>query len=389
MVYNKMRVVITANGKGERMKYLSPLPKHELYFGDKKIIDHLKEVFPGAEVLTGFESNSRRETLERIRDYTDCLIVDCDIIPKTGFKYVSAIYDNGSVLVFDSDKEKYSSVQVPLNFIIKASENKSISNTKCSGMYFVKSVDLLLKNMTDDNSIVSGMIGSGITRETDIIKLGDPSDYYEALGIKDGSFTGNRVEFNKNTVIKYCATGRDEAHWYQQASNVFSVPAVKYSDSEMIITERIYPTTKPTAEDFIRVIGMMRQTGGQGNGRDFQTYLDNLPGYEKPIKLVSHPGTFFHGDLSTHNVLKNSRVWLIDPNYREIFGSWLTDAGKAVFSFIAYEQNYPEAKKIADHFGPNVWAFAVAEGLRVTKYKPEYISIVNNIYEIYLIYGNA
>ena len=29
--------------------------------------------------------------------------------------------------------------------------------------------------------------------------------------------------------------------------------------------------------------------------------------------------------------------------------------------------------------GPDVWRYAVAEGLRVCKYAPKYISIVNNI----------
>jgi hypothetical protein len=174
--------------------------------------------------------------------------------------------------------------------------------------------------------------------------------------------------------------------WYSQDELIgMNVPKVVFADSEMIITERIYPTAKPTGEDFIKIIEQLksRTTSSLCN---FHTYLDNLPGYDKPLHLPEHPGTFFHGDLSTHNVLKNSRLWLIDPNYKNVFGSWLTDAGKAYFSFIAYEQNYPEARKIADHFGPDVVKFAVAEGLRVCKYKPEYLSIVNNIYEIHLAY---
>jgi hypothetical protein len=60
----------------------------------------------------------------------------------------------------------------------------------------------------------------------------------------------------------------------------------------------------------------------------------------------------------------------------------LTDAGKAVFSLIAYEASFDEAKKIVNEFGPDVWHFAVAEGLRVCKYQPKYISIVNNIADL-------
>lgn len=375
-----MKVVITANGKGERMKGLSPLPKHELYFGDKKIIDHLLEIFPGAEVLTGFPSNSRRETLERIKDYTDCLIVDCDIIPS--MVYVPNNFSGDWLYCFWNTKEKYSSFKTKDHLISEVSESKKISDVHCSGVYFVKSVKRLLKKMTDDNSILSGMIGANTLQEADWIKLGDPEDYYEALGIRGGTFTCNQITFNEKTVIKHCKTGLSENQWYKQACN-FNVPKVRYADEEMIITERIYPTSKPTAEDFIRIIEQMRKAEYAGREQPFNSYLLNLPEY-KELELQEHSPTFFHGDLSTTNVLKNSRVWLIDPNYKDVFGSWLTDAGKAVFSFIAYEQNYPEAKKIADHFGKEVWAFAVAEGLRVLKYKPEYLSIVNNIYEAHI-----
>lgn len=371
-----MKVVITANGKGERMKGLSPLPKHELYFGDKKIIEHLLEVFPDAEVLTGFKSNSRKETLERIRGYEDCLIVDCDIIIPVKPE-ISTSCD--FVVYFESDKEKYSSLWIDkAGWITNAKERENISTYKSSGVYFVKSVSNLLDNMKTD-SIAESMVGARAFYEDTFIKLGDPSDYYEALGIKSGSFTCNQITFNEKTVIKHCKTGLSESEWYTKACS-FNVPQVRYADEEMIITERVYPTAKPTAEDFIRIIDQMRKVAGIE--QPFNSYLLNLPDY-KELELQEHSPTFFHGDLSTTNVLKNSRVWLIDPNHKDVFGSWLTDAGKAVFSFIAYEMNYPEAKKIVDYFGGDVWGFAVAEGLRVCKYRPEYISIVNNIYAIY------
>lgn len=370
-----MKIVITANGSGSRMKGLSPLPKHHLYYKDKRIIDHLLEIFPGAEVLEGKPSNSRRETLEYIRDYTDCLIVDCDVIPVgVDIKDTSTDW----LYYFNSDKDKYSSINIDNDsLVMQSSESMRLSEKRCSGVYFIKSIEDTIRHMYDD-SIVMAMPNAMAYYESTFIKLGDPEDYYEALNIHPGSFTGNRIEINRNTVIKYCETGHHESGWYM--NRYFNVPKVHYFDNEMIITERIFPTSKPTSEDFIKIIDKLRMT----SGRDipFQTYLDNLPPYSRPIKLNQHPSTFFHGDLSTTNVLKNSRVWLIDPNYKNIFGSWLTDAGKAFFSFVAYEQDYPSAKKIADHFGPEVINFAVAEGLRVCKYKPEYISIVNNIADL-------
>jgi len=162
-----MKIVITANGKGERMKGLSPLPKHELYYGNKKIIELLLEVFPQAEVLTGYESNSRKETLDKIKDYEDCLIVDCDIIPN----HIEAIPINEDWLFcFRSTKEKYSSVVAIDDRVFEANETKKISDLHCSGIYFVKSVKQLLESMTD-NSIVEGMIGARIYEEKFILRL--------------------------------------------------------------------------------------------------------------------------------------------------------------------------------------------------------------------------
>jgi hypothetical protein len=336
-------------------------------------------IFPGAEVLEGKPSNSRRETLEYIRDYTDVLIVDCDVIPVGFNNTVIPTGREDMVWFFNSDKDKYSSLSIIQDSVARASEKEKISNNRCSGLYFVKSISSLLDRMTTD-SIAEAMLGSWAIPEKIFIKLGDPEDYYEALGIHPGSFTGNRIEMNKNTVLKYCNTAKSEAEWYSIANCQFNIPVVRYYDSEMILTDRIYPTSKPTAEDFIKIITKLARC--QGNSIPFDTYLNNLPPYYNPIKLPEHQSTFFHGDLSTHNVLKNSRLWLIDPNHKNIFGSWLTDAGKAFFSFVAYEQDYPSAKKISDHFGSDVINFAVAEGLRVCKYKPEYMSIVNNIADL-------
>lgn len=385
-----MRVVITANGKGERMKGLSPLPKHHLYYKDKKIIDWLLEVFPEAEVLENRPSNSRRETLGYIKDYIDTLIVDCDIIPHRGKidHMLSICPDNDWLTWFESNKKKYSSFVLGGGghcIIKQASENTELSNCRCAGVYFVKSVSDLLIRMNSD-SIAEAMIGATAGFTDNEITLGDPEDYYEALGIHNDPFTDHKIIFNKNSVIKFCKSGVGEGKWYSMAKDVFSVPVSHHADEEIIVTERIFPTTKPTAEDFIKIIGKLKQTVGEDY--DFETYVKNItyPEYAsvktKSIQFPKHRSSFFHGDLSTHNVLKNSHVYLIDPNYKNIFGSWLTDAGKAFFSFVAYEQNYPEAKKISDHFGKDVINFAVAEGLRVCKYKPEYISIVNNIAEL-------
>jgi hypothetical protein len=199
-------------------------------------------------------------------------------------------------------------------------------------------------------------------------------------------FTKNKIIFTPDTIIKQTQSALFEFEWYKIAAAHLDIPKVLFCNDELIITERIKDHRKPMAQDFIEIINKMRTIDGKPV--PFETYLENI----KPIKhstqavadlqLPQHDATFFHGDLSTTNILVADKIYCIDANSRNIFGSYLTDAGKAYFSLIAFEQNYAEAEKIAQAFGPDVIKFAVAEGLRVCKYQEKYISIVNNIADL-------
>ena len=202
-------------------------------------------------------------------------------------------------------------------------------------------------------------------------------------------FTKNRIVFTKNTVIKHTKKAQSEFAWYRHAENIVKTPKVLFCNDEMLITERIANHTQPTARHVIELIHSYKDKSIPNF--DFTTYLRNIDyiahSSQKTLQTVTslkkHEGTFFHGDLSTTNILVYFEdTYCIDSNYKEVFGSYLTDAGKAFFSFVAYEKNYPEAEKIAKEFGKEVIAFAVAEGLRVCKYQPKYISIVNNIADL-------
>lgn len=207
---------------------------------------------------------------------------------------------------------------------------------------------------------------------------------------QQSKFTGNKIVFTDDTVIKVSKSALFEFEWYKEAKmRGFSTPGVLFCNDECIITERILFHEKPKAIDFIRILEQFKRDVGVIGGMDFSTYLMNVPLIEGisdvarsliPRETNRHLPTFFHGDLSTTNVLKTKHnIWLIDPNSKYIFGSYLTDAGKAVFSLIAYENDFSGAQEIVDHFGQKVWPFAIAEGLRVCKYRPEYVDIVNNI----------
>jgi rRNA maturation endonuclease Nob1 len=199
-------------------------------------------------------------------------------------------------------------------------------------------------------------------------------------------FTKNKVLFTEKSVIKESKSSLFERRWYDIACNNFLTPNVLFCNDDTIITERIYNHQKPTAEQIIELVQSFKEL--KIKNYPFGTYTQNIKIHEESTKKVKdviknlkeHEGTFFHGDLSTTNVLSTeSGMFLIDPNYKGVFGSWKTDAGKAVFSFVAYEKDWDSASKICKALGDDIWGFAVAEGLRVVKNKPELISIINNI----------
>lgn len=213
---------------------------------------------------------------------------------------------------------------------------------------------------------------------------------YDDFNGYNSEFTNNKILFTNNSVIKYCNSSLLEKEWYSIAHYIVNVPNILFCNDELIITERIQNYTELlTIDDILNILDIFKNNSIKNF--DFKTYINNLivPKYasEKTEKILQslpkHEGTFFHGDLSISNILKNNnKIYLIDPNYKYIFGSYLTDAGKAFFSYIAYNHDFNSAKAISDKYGENVIFFAVAEGCRVCKYKPEYISFVNNIADL-------
>lgn len=173
---------ITIGGSGSRLKSISPVDKHLLFYNDKRIIDHIKNIIPDAKTIGDIKTNNRKETLAQIKEKENILIIDCDIIP-IGFSYDQIDTSTDCIFVFRSAKRKYSSIIIENNKVLYASEDKCLSNIKCSGIYFIKNLETLLLSMTDSNSIISGMIGSYVIYEDSFLRLGDIEDYSETIGI--------------------------------------------------------------------------------------------------------------------------------------------------------------------------------------------------------------
>jgi hypothetical protein len=174
---------VTIGGSGTRLKQISPLDKHLLYFRDKQIIQWILDIIPNAKTIGERKTNSRKETLEQISERYNILIIDCDIIP-FGFDINKIDTDTDCVFVFESPKKKWGSVLLDHNNrIVSSSENNNISHTKSSGIYFIKDLKHTLANMTDNNSILSGMIGAKTIYENTFVRLGDVADYVTAINI--------------------------------------------------------------------------------------------------------------------------------------------------------------------------------------------------------------
>ena len=173
-----MRYVMTIGGQGTRLKTISPVDKHLLYYKNKRLVEWIKTIIPTIEIIGVEKTNSRKETLNKIAGYEDVVIIDCDIIP---FGIEHMLFTKDTIVCFWSHKKKYGSVIVEDSKVIEADEKDSISYIKCSGVYFVESVDKLLEKMEDENSIAKAMIGSSVIVESSFVRMGDIEDYMEAL----------------------------------------------------------------------------------------------------------------------------------------------------------------------------------------------------------------
>ena len=200
-----LKIIITANGNSERTKDISPKPKHLLYYGGQRIIDHIIEAMqpfgkvyvfgrhpdhlpPGVWMECG-ETENRKEQLELIRDWENVSIVDCDVIPvwpdRTPEGRTPVFLDeltSDAIWCFESDCQKYGGLSRDENGqLLSAKERGEGQKIRASGLYFLKHVGTIIDRMTDPNSIASGMVGAWMVFEDTFIRVGDAEDYLNAL----------------------------------------------------------------------------------------------------------------------------------------------------------------------------------------------------------------
>lgn len=195
-----LKIVITANGEGSRMKGISPAPKHLLYYGGKRAYEHIRDALDAygpVYILTSFEfeyqgvewikcqpASTRRETLENLRGWENVLIVDCDIIPFGADDIRWAIkLQSDFIWYFHSDSPKYGGLAMDesgrLTF---AAERDPDACMRASGLYLLKNMDLTLEKMkADPNGLAAAMIGAKMISERTFVRFGDIEDYQNAV----------------------------------------------------------------------------------------------------------------------------------------------------------------------------------------------------------------
>lgn len=206
-----LKIVITANGEGSRMKAISPQPKHLLYYREKRVYEAIRDAlgafgpvyilthvdFPygGVDVIKCPPPPGRKKTLEQIRGWQNVMVVDCDIIPVLTWesfknptkKYTEFFSDalrrsSEYIWCFQSDCQKYGGLWADDDgLLLHAKEHAEGTALRASGLYFLKDVGATLDKMTDPNGLAYAMIGAKMILEKTFIRLGDPEDYLNAL----------------------------------------------------------------------------------------------------------------------------------------------------------------------------------------------------------------
>lgn len=193
-------------------------------------------------------------------------------------------------------------------------------------------------------------------------------------------YTRNAIIDTGSTVVKHCSTAAIEASWYDIAKKALSntsiyIPKVIFSNQDVLITEKIKSTRDAKFKDLYG-IAMRFADIKPFMAAPFDSYLSNIIidplasakaiDAMSKLKALTPTPTFFHGDLSISNcIIHEYGKALIDPNPK-VFGSYETDLGKAIISSFALGEDVPKGN-----------LYAVAEGMRVAKYRHEYIDVVN------------
>ena len=232
----------------------------------------------------------------------------------------------------------------------------------------------------------------------------DVDDFLKAefCELKGGS--NSKIYREHNKVIKISKTSQAQYAWYKEAAKLgISIPRIyscvgdtlymQYMDGQSLAD----CCTSKDIEELVNLCYLFSRIDTSDSQFDCDAYCTNLVKHydtELTSKVIAdinslrgvicEKTSFYHGDLTLSNIIKqNGTNYVIDPNYRKEFCSYLLDLSKIRQSLHDYEflfgfskaKNSVFLKKFDDMIKPEdlqlVRLLEVTHWIRMYDYKPE------------------
>ncbi len=215
--------------------------------------------------------------------------------------------------------------------------------------------------------------------------------------------SGSQVFLEDKTVVKKCPKAKQEHDWYRRAEMIdgINTPRIYSITLDTLYMEHIEgtPLSDALTEDSLWqiVATAYRFADVHDDANNLGKYIENLYSHDDgeatravAAELVKHASdiggevSFSHGDMALSNVISSgNKLYLIDPNYKGDFSSYLLDLAKIRFSLTGYEYKFGYSNTdLSAHrqaFDDMVYAvdrqlvklLEITHWIRIFKYRPE------------------
>jgi hypothetical protein len=207
-------------------------------------------------------------------------------------------------------------------------------------------------------------------------------------------FTDNKVTRVDGLVIKSGQCAAKEAKWYEAYKDKSDIPYIIGAKDDSIVMTYIERSGEVKINDITNLVDKYRQYPPL-NSLWFGSYISRVGSHllknqeitngsklTTLLLLAEHTNTFCHGDLSIYNIIPTTTgLKLIDPLYQDnIFGSWILDYAKLLFSLKFYSCDMNAYRGLKDWIGIRyIDILIAAECVRVATYKKQFSFIAENL----------
>lgn len=244
------------------------------------------------------------------------------------------------------------------------------------------------------------------------------NDFMDAKFIKLKGGSGSEIIREHNKVIKKCKNAKEQYEWYKMAKEFgLNIPKVssfvvdtiymEYLEGDLvcdILSKDILNKIHDIINDFKNKSDI---------NEDLSSYKKNLLRHiptttykniivDRVISLINKHEkdliskvSFSHGDMTLSNMIyKDNKIYLIDPNYKNDYSSYLLDFAKVRQSLNNYEYMFGISDKKNSYFleyfdkklGDNLFLVKLLEithWIRMYSYKEDKEKVMNMIKKLY------